>query len=226
MLPSTGSHSRRAQEAPLEATIVLAGVFAIFIPALMLPGPDFVAVVRSSMTRGRAAGLLTTLGVSCGLGLYASLSLLGLSAVLLEYQWLAWVVRVAGACYLIWLGIRLLRARPQSLEVPADGGRPKGNPLVFGFLVTLTNPKAIVLFSSVFATAVTATTPGWVMVLMIALVVASSLVWYAIVSLFMSSGPVIRRFGRAQHWIERAAGVCFVAIGGRILADARNPVTP
>lgn len=211
----------------MDATLVLASVFAIFIPALILPGPDFVAVVRSSMARGRAAGLMTTLGVSMGLGLYASLSLLGLSAVLLEYQWLAWAVRVFGACYLIWLGIRLLRARPEQLAIEAEAAaRPRGNPLAFGFLVTLTNPKAIVLFTSVFATAVTEATPLWLMALMIGLVVASALSWYALVSLFMSAQPVIRRFGRARHWIERAAGVCFVAIGGRILADARNPVSP
>ncbi len=211
----------------MDATLVLIAVFAIFIPALVLPGPDFVAVVRSSMTRGRRAGLLTTLGVSAGLGLYASLSLLGLSAILIEFQWLAVAVRVLGAAYLIYLGLRLLLARPAPLGVEAvPDARARGNPLAFGFLVTLTNPKAVVLFTSVFATAVTETTPTWLMALMIGLVVASALAWYSVVSLFMSSQPVIRRFGRAQHWIERAAGVCFVAIGGRILADARNPVTP
>ena len=99
-------------------------------------------------------------------------------------------------------------------------------PLLFGFLVTLTNPKAVVLFASVFATSVTAATPAWLMALMIGLVVASSLVWYAIVALFMSSGPVMRRFQNARHRIERAAGVCFVLIGGRRLADARSPVSP
>ena len=98
--------------------------------------------------------------------------------------------------------------------------------MVFGFLVTMTNPKAVVLFTSVFATAVSQTTPLWLMGTMIALVFASSLVWYSIVSLFMSSRPVIRRFGHARSWIEKAAGVCFVGIGGRILADARNPVSP
>ncbi|WP_282607739.1 LysE family translocator [Pelagibius sp. Alg239-R121] len=207
--------------------VVLISVFAIFIPALMLPGPDFVAVVRSSMTKGTTAGLLTTLGVSIGLGLYASLSLLGLSAILVEYQWLAWTVRVLGGCYLIYLGIRLIFAKPQLVNVNgATAGKPHGNPLLFGFLVTLTNPKAVVLFTSVFATAVTEATPLWLMGLMIALVVTASLIWYAIVSLFMSSSPVIKRFRNAQHWIERAAGVCFVAIGGRILADSRNPVTP
>ena len=210
----------------MDVMIVLISVFAIFIPALMLPGPDFVAVVRSAMARGTSAGLATTLGVSIGLGFYASLSLLGLSAVLVEYQWLAWLVRVLGGCYLIYLGITLLLSKPAPVDVSAEGGRPRGNALLFGFLVTLTNPKAIVLFTSVFATSVTAETPVWLMVLMIALVIGSSLFWYSIVSIFMSSTPVISRFKNAQHWIERAAGACFIAIGGRILADSRNPVTP
>lgn len=52
----------------MDWTIAFVSVFAIFIPALMLPGPDFIAVVRSSMTRGTRAGLLTTLGVTTGLG--------------------------------------------------------------------------------------------------------------------------------------------------------------
>ena len=206
--------------------VILASVFAIFIPALILPGPDFIAVVRSSMVRGTAAGLLTTLGVSFGLVFYATLSLLGLSAILVEYQWLTWTVRILGGCYLAWLGIKLLLSKPRSIDIDDNGSRHRGNPMLFGFLVTLTNPKAIVLFAGVFATAVTDTTPVWLMGAMIALVFASALGWYAMVSLFMSSGPVIRRFQRASHWIERAAGVCFIGIGGKILADARNPVTP
>ena len=207
-------------------TLVLISVFAVFIPALILPGPDFVAVVRSSMTRGTRAGLLTTLGVSMGLCLYATLSLLGLSAILVKYQWLTWTVRVLGGCYLIFLGIKLLRAKAQPIELHEDT-RPTGKrAILFGFLVTLTNPKAIVLFASVFATAVTASTPFWLMGLMIALVTASSLIWYSCVSLFMSSGPVMRRFQRARHWIERAAGVCFIGLGGKVLADAGRPISP
>lgn len=116
--------------------------------------------------------------------------------------------------------------RPRSIDIGGPEGRPGGNPLIFGFLVTLTNPKAIVLFASVFATAVTESTPFWLMALMIGLVFASSLTWYSLVSLFMSSEPVINRFQHAQHWIERSAGACFVAIGGRILVSSRNPMTP
>ena len=206
--------------------VVVAAVFAVFIPALMLPGPDFVAVVRSSMAHGARAGLLTTLGVSAGLGMYATLSIVGLSAVLVEYQWLTWLVRLIGGAYLVYLGVRLLRSPPVAIELDEVSSRRQPNALVFGFLVTLTNPKAIVLFASVFATAITPHTPGWLMVLMVALVVASSLVWYSLVSLFMSSSPVMRRFERVRHWIERVAGGCFIALGGKLIADARNPVTP
>lgn len=210
----------------MDWSIVLTSVFAIFLPALILPGPDFVAVVRSSMGHGTTAGLLTTAGVSTGLGFYATLSLLGLSAILVEYQWLAWAIRVCGGCYLAWLGLRLVFARPQTIDVETGVDVPRGNAFLFGLVVTLTNPKAIVLFTSVFATAVTDTMPAWVMATMIGLVTASSIVWYSVVSLFMSSAPVVRRFENAKHWIERAAGVCFIGIGGRILADCRNPITP
>ncbi len=144
----------------------------------------------------------------------------------MKYQWLTWAVRILGGAYLIYLGIKLLRAQPQAIALDQEM-RPLGTrAILFGFLVTLTNPKAIVLFASVFATAVTASTPLWLMGLMIALVTASSLAWYSCVSLFMSSGPVMRRFQSARHWIERAAGVCFIGLGGKVLADAGRPISP
>lgn len=208
----------------MEPAFILISVFGIFIPALILPGPDFVAVVRSSMTLGTKAGLWTTLGVSICLGLYAALSLLGLSAVLVQYQWLAWAVRLLGAAYLIYLGLRLIFSKSAALDVAEQKPMGARNAFRFGFFVTLTNPKAIVLFTSVFATAVTPATPGWLMSLMIGLVFATAMTWYSIVSVFMSSTPVRRRFVGARHWIERAAGAVFVGIGGRILSDTRNPV--
>ncbi|MEM8814089.1 MAG: LysE family translocator, partial [Pseudomonadota bacterium] len=210
----------------MDVLVTLATVFAVFIPALMLPGPDFIAVVRASLAHGGQAGLLTTLGVSLGLGFYATLSLLGLSALLIEYQWLTWTVRILGGAYLIYLGLRLIWSKPVDLDIKDDLPTPHNRMFWFGFLVTLTNPKAIVLFASVFATAVSPVTPGWVLLLMIALVVSASVIWYSLVSLFMASGPIAGRFKALKHWIERAAGFCFIGIGGKVLADSRNPITP
>lgn len=210
----------------MDPLLTLISVFAVFIPALILPGPDFVAVVRSSMSHGTRSGLLTTVGVSLGLCFYASLSLLGLSALLMQYQWLTWTVRILGGAYLMYLGFRLLWTKAPATQVAVDDEPSTNRALMFGFLVTLTNPKAIVLFASVFATSVTPSTPVSLMLLMIALVTASSLAWYSFVSVFMSSNLVVRRFEKAKHWIERAAGVCFIGLGGKVLADARNPISP
>src|SRR5258708_38080624 len=106
----------------METMGVLLPVFGVFIPALLLPGPDFVGVVRSSLTRGTTAGLLTTLGVTIGLGMYATLSLLGLSAVLVKYQWLTWAVRVLGGAHLVYLGIKVLPAKPGKMDDAAAQG--------------------------------------------------------------------------------------------------------
>ena len=210
----------------MDPLLTLVTVFAVFIPALLLPGPDFVAVVRSSMTYGTRAGLLTTVGVSLGLCFYATISLLGLSAVLVKFQWLSWVLRVLGGAYLVYLGFCLLWTKPQNPDAPGANEPAEQRALLFGLLVTLTNPKAIVLFASVFATAVIPATPVWLMIVMIALVTVSSLCWYAFVSLFMSSSAVVSRFQSAKHWIERAAGICFIGLGGKVLADAGNPISP
>lgn len=210
----------------MDHILTLVAVFGIFIPALMLPGPDFVGVVRSATAHGLSAGLMTALGVSVMLMIYATLSLVGLAAVMTDFEWLAWTVRVLGGLYLAYLGVRLLMTARASLDIE-DAPSPSANrSFVFGLLVTLTNPKAIVLFASVFATAVTPATPGWLMVTMVGLVGLSSLVWYALVSAFLAAPPVLARIKRSAHWVERAAGVCFIGLGGKIIADARNPVTP
>ena len=203
--------------------VILAGVFAVFVPALMLPGPDFVAVVRAAMTGGARTGILTALGTTVGLSAYATLSMFGLSALLAQFEWLTWVVRILGGAYLVYLGIHLIRTRSEMPDVAA-ARVPSGRAVLVGLFVALTNPKAIVLFASVFATAITPRTETATMVVIVALVAGTTFAWYALVSLFMASAPVIRRFARLRHWIERAAGVCFVALGSKLIADSRSPL--
>ena len=56
----------------MDHAVVLITVFAVFVPALLLPRPDFVAVVRSAMAHGTRSGMLTTLGVAAGLSFMPS----------------------------------------------------------------------------------------------------------------------------------------------------------
>ncbi len=213
----------------MDLMVSLIAVLAIYLPALMLPGPDFVAVVRATLVHGAARGIRTAVGVALGLSIFATLSLVGLAALLAQAEGLAIAIRLIGGAYLVYLGIKLIRSAKSALETDltsdddANGGR-RG--VLFGLSVTLTNPKAVVLFASVFATAVPASAPGWFLALLVAVAGGAALVWYTLVALVLASPPVLGRLRQARQWIDRAAGAGFILIGLTIMARSKAAPTP
>ncbi|MDA3887511.1 MAG: LysE family translocator [Allgaiera sp.] len=113
---------------------------------LMIPGPTILLVVSSSLTQGRRVALAMALGVALGDFIAMTTSLLGLGALVLASAELFTVLKWIGAVYLVWLGVKLLRARPQSLEV--EDPAPKEARAIFAHAATVTalNPKSIAFF--------------------------------------------------------------------------------
>src|SRR4051812_40145524 len=72
------------------------------------PGPDTLLVVRNVIRGGRADGIVTTFGICTGLFIHATLSAIGVSVVLMYSSTAFGIVKIAGACYLVWLGGRSL----------------------------------------------------------------------------------------------------------------------
>ena len=85
--------------------IAFAGIAALLT---ITPGQDTMLVIRNLMAHGQRAGLLTTLGICCGLFVHATLSAVGLSLILVRSATAFEVVKILGAAYLIWLGIQSL----------------------------------------------------------------------------------------------------------------------
>lgn len=96
---------------------LLAGILTVS------PGQDTVLVLRNASRGGRAAGIATTAGVCTGLFLHATLSALGLSAILATSPAAFATVQLLGAAYLIWLGTPVLAA---SAPAPSGGVRRRG----------------------------------------------------------------------------------------------------
>ncbi len=203
----------------MQNVLPILGIFAVFSPALMLPGPDFVAVVRNTVARGKRAGLLTALGVSMGISFYAALSALGLATLLNRIDWFEMAVRTAGALFLAYLGIRLLLTHAPTRHLENEAPKPPAgprNPFLLGVLVNLTNPKAIIFFASIFGTAIRPQTPLWVITTVIAVVGFSGFVWFSTVSLLTASTGWLIRLEDHQHWIERLAGIAFLGFATKI----------
>ena len=123
---------------------------------VLLPGPDSLVVVRGLVQRGRSGGARTATGVLCGLVVWIVATALGLSALLQASEVGYAVLKVVGACYLVWIGVRsLLSVRRTSAEVAAEGDGPMaparmlgGSGFASGFLTDLLNPKVGVFFVS------------------------------------------------------------------------------
>lgn len=197
----------------------LAGV--IFL-ACMSPGPDFVAVTSFSL-KSRRAGMLVGLGISSAVALWATLAILGVGLVIREFFWLYEIIRVAGATYLAYLGVRMLVAAFRA--APTDNLETSTPEVTFasawrrGFFVGLTNPKTATFFATLFVTLlpVTAHTGVYVVVVCIVFVITST--WLCLLAAFFSVGGVQRVYKRIRRVIDALMGAALVALGMRMLTS-------
>lgn len=122
---------------------------AACIVLVIVPGPTVTVIVANSLRYGARAGLLNVAGTQLGLAVMIGVVILGLASLLEAIGWWFEVLRLAGAAYLIWLGIRLFRA-DGSLDSPEAARKPDGGFFWQGFVVLMSNPKIIVLFGALF----------------------------------------------------------------------------
>jgi threonine/homoserine/homoserine lactone efflux protein len=117
----------------------------------LLPGPDMILLLQTGARQGKGAALATAVGLGIARGCHVALAALGLAALFKAAPWTFDVVRLAGAAYLLWIGIQCLRTTmlPSLTSTDATGEKPRwGTAIRRGLLTNLLNPKAL-LFCSV-----------------------------------------------------------------------------
>jgi len=113
----------------------------------IVPGPTVTVIVANSLRYGARAGLLNVAGTQVGVAIWLVIAVLGLGAAIEVMGVWFDALRYAGAAYLVWLGIKLLRSRGD-LAVATDRARPGGSFFLQGFIVIMSNPKMLVLFGA------------------------------------------------------------------------------
>ena len=129
---------------PELSTLVLFAGAAVLL--LMVPGPVVVFVVARSLDQGRGAGLVSVLGVHLASVLHVGAAALGLSALLMSSANAFTVVKLAGAAYLVYLGIRRLADGDRLIDLSALTRTPVAKLFWQGFIVNLLNPKTALFF--------------------------------------------------------------------------------
>ncbi len=121
---------------------------AACIALALLPGPVVTLVIANGLRHGTRAALTNIAGVQAGLAIVIGIVAIGLTSLMATMgYWFDWV-RFAGAAYLVWLGVKLIRAPVMGINADAPPPPPRGGFFLQGFLVLLSNPKVLVFFGA------------------------------------------------------------------------------
>jgi threonine/homoserine/homoserine lactone efflux protein len=203
--------------------------YSLFIAACVVlnvaPGQDTMYILGRSMGQGRRIGVASALGVSAGTVVHTLAAALGLSAIIATSAAAFLVIKLAGAAYLVYLGVRAL-LDSRAPRVALDGTRTSGAWPAFrqGLVTNVLNPKVALFFlaflpqfiapdseakvAAFLALGLTFVTTGTIWVLILALAGASA-------------GRMFIRFPAAHRWLLRVMGGLFVYLGVRLVAAER-----
>ncbi|MDR5736996.1 MULTISPECIES: LysE family translocator [unclassified Caballeronia] len=209
--------------------------FAFFLVAVFLlnvtPGPDTAYIVGRSVAQGRGAGIVSALGISAGCIVHTLACAFGLTAILAASATAFTVVKIAGAIYLIYLGVRLIFAKHEDITdaasaQPSAKSAPKSLRQLFtqGFVTNVLNPKVVLFFVSFFPQFVAADSQHKTLAfLALGLVfIAMSTVWNSFVAWI--AGSVTERFSGkpgVKKWLDRGVGGAFVGLGIKLATSHR-----
>ena len=198
----------------LNTLLALTGVMALSVAS---PGPNFV-IVTSTAVASRRAGVVTGLGLAAASGTWALIAIAGLSLIVTHVAWIGTVLRIAGAVYLIWLGTKMILTARRPLNAPARVVSSGWAAAKKGYFVSMTNPKAVAFYGSIFALMVPAHAPAWFNLAVIAISAAVSGAWYCGVALLASHSTVQGILVRRKAALDTVVGALLIGLGGRMLA--------
>jgi RhtB (resistance to homoserine/threonine) family protein len=189
-------------------------VAVITVLAVIAPGADFAMIVRNSYLYGRRTGLLAATGVAAGVLVHVTYTMLGVGLLIASSTFLFTVIKLTGAAYLVYIGVRTFRTRG---EVEVDlSGKTELTPLAAlrgGFLTNVLNPKTTLFVVSTFAQVVSPGTPLLQQVGYGLFMSLAHLLWFGVVAVFFSQERMRALMLRAQKVLNKVIGSVLAGLG-------------
>ncbi|MFP7169764.1 LysE family translocator [Terribacillus sp. 7520-G] len=185
------------------------------------PGPDFLLMTRNTLAQGKRSGFITLLGNRCSLLIHISFALLGLSMILQQSILLFTGIRLLGACYLIYLGIKriihLVRRQKRQQE-NTTFTITKTHAFRMGFLSNFLNPKVSLFFLSIFPQFASTDQLHNPLLLIICFLLGNS-TWYVGALLLIGMKRIRKIVLGFQAYLDAVFGFVFLLYGGKIVWD-------
>ncbi len=195
----------------LIAFLITTAIFAY------IPGPAMLYAAAQTIARGRRAGLMASLGIHLGCYVHVIAAAAGLSMLFHAVPMLYMLVKLAGAAYLVWLGISLFRARVEDVALPGIEAKSGRRAFLESISVEVLNPKTAIFFMAFLPQFIDASAafPIWVLFLILGTIVNLMFSSADIVCVFLAGAIVtrLRRSNHARRLMQRAGGALLVGLG-------------
>jgi threonine/homoserine/homoserine lactone efflux protein len=197
-------------------------IASVHFLAVASPGPDFAIVLKHSISFGRRAAIITSIGVGVAILIHVAYSLLGIGILIKTTPVLFQVFSYVAAAYLLYLGWGAIRSpAPKTLDnvevekvVQLISDKKA---FMVGFFTNGLNPKATLFFLSVFAVAVSSDTPNVIKLGYGLYMAIATGIWFCVLSCFLSSEKVSQFIGEKGYWFDRVMGVVLILLAIKLV---------
>lgn len=194
-------------------------VFLVYLAGVVIPGPNFVAVVHKAVAATRSQALALVAGIVMVNLFWSTCAIAGLGVVFAALPWAALVVKVLGAAYLMWFGLRLV------INAGKDGFGPANDAVASncrqsftqGVITNIGNPKSMAFYAAVFSAAAPAHVSIGTFLSMLAVVVMVSTAWYGMIAIALSQPKIASAYQGRKKAIDRLCGGLILSLGIRQL---------
>ncbi|MEM7189641.1 MAG: LysE family translocator [Pseudomonadota bacterium] len=197
----------------ISSLLLAMGIFAVGFVSI---GPNILAIIGTSMERGRSDGVRLALGVGTGTGLWATMTVAGLTALITAYAHAILILKIFGVAYLLWLAYKAFRSAATPKHATKPMAMSGGNLYLRGITVQMTNPKAALQWIAIVAIGLGPDAPIWTGLTLIVLATLMSLAAHVLYAVTFSTAPVVAFYQKARRGIELALGVFFAAAAYKI----------
>jgi len=187
------------------------------------PGPDMAVVTKNALAHGRRGVVLTTSGIALALVVWVTATAVGLSALLRTSGEVLFALKIVGAVYLAYLGVRTLlesRSRPGDLLAGSPAAAPAHAVFRQGFLSAISNPKLGVFFVTFLPQFVLAGQQVLPRLLVLGVTFAViGWLWMNVYGLFVTRLRAVITAPRVRQWMQRITGVVLLGFGARLALE-------
>lgn len=193
-------------------------LLAICLLGAMSPGPSLAIVAKHSLAGGRQHGLATAWAHAFGIGVYALVTVLGLSVLLHQFPMVFKGISLLGALYLAWLGYNALRSRGGIVERLESGKQVSVlSAAKEGLLISLLSPKIALFFTALFSqfVAVGSEVSDKAIIVVTPLIVDG--LWYTLITFMLSSPRLLNKLKSKAKLIDQLSGIVLILLAVRVV---------